>query len=81
MTRQQLIDYQVTTSIAAFEIAEDTKDYCKNFDGLSGGLIKFNSLEFEKLNINNPTDVDKFFIRLLKEHGTMYSKAQTTRLS
>jgi len=81
MTREQLIDYTVTVSLGAFEIGEDTKSYSQNLFALRDGLKKFNSLEFEKLNIKNPTDVNKFFITLLKEHGTMYSKCQTTRLS
>lgn len=81
MTREEEIDHLVKSSLAAFEIAEDTKSYSQNLLALESGLKKFNTLEVEKLNINDPTDVQRGFIPLLQEHGTMYRKYQTTRLS
>jgi hypothetical protein len=79
--REELMDLMVKASIAAYEIAEDTKSYNEKFFALGKGLQKFNSLELGRLNINNPADIDKAFFPLLKEHGVMYSKFQSSRLA
>jgi hypothetical protein len=71
----------VKSSLAAYEIAEDTKRYNENFLALGKGLKNFNSLELDRLDINNPTDINKAFFPLLREHGSMYSKYQNSRLA
>ena len=78
-TREELIDLMVKSSWAANEIGEDTKSYNERFIALGKGLETLNSLELERLNINNPADVDKVFIPLLQEHGSTHSKFQNSR--
>ena len=77
-SREELLDRIATYSLAASEIAEDTKGYSNNFLALAEGFKRFNTLELGILNMNNTTEVEKVFIPLLKEQGTCYSKYQTS---
>lgn len=81
ISREELIDLTVKYSIAAGEIGKDTMNYYDNTKVLRDGLKLYNALEIEKLSINNPTDANKFFIPLLREHGSLYSKLHTSRLA
>ena len=80
-TTEELVDLIVKASWAASEIAEDTKSYNEKFAALAKGLETLNSLEVNRLNINNPTDVSKVFIPLLQQHGSMHTNFLNSRLA
>jgi len=81
ISREALVNLLVKYPLMAHEIAEDTKTYIENITEFGKSLENFNNLEFNKLNIYNTADADKFFLPLLQEHGKLYSRYLTSRSS
>lgn len=77
-SREELLHRIATYSLAAHDIAKDTKEYSNNFLALAEGFKRFNTLDLGKLNMNNKNEVEKFFIPLLTEQGSCYSKYQSS---
>ncbi len=67
------LDEIVQSTIIAGETATDTKDSADRILEASKAVSKYNTLDLNRIDINNKKDVETFFIDLLKQHGILYS--------